>query len=229
MKKLLVTLMLSTTLLTACGAQPTASTTSEDTSAAAPSESTAEETSETEESSEAAETSQENVISRGTWDGNVYTNTFAGITYTKPEDWVAATDEEIAELFGEEFTVADLENTEQQVIMDTMVQNPVTGTNMFVQFENLSMLIGGMNMTTDTYLDVTKSQLTAMDSMNYNVNADYSDIELSGNTYRVLEADVSDMNTKQYYCCRKEGKYMIAITITVMGDDSVDDIYNCFS
>ncbi len=38
--------------------------------------------------------------SRGTVDGNVFTSTFSGLTFTKPDDWVYYTDEEIADATG---------------------------------------------------------------------------------------------------------------------------------
>ena len=39
-------------------------------------------------------------LSVGEINGNVYTNSFTGITYTAPESWAFASDEELAELMG---------------------------------------------------------------------------------------------------------------------------------
>lgn len=241
MKKFLVVFMLSTFLLSACGNKP-AATTSEDTTAAEQSsEATTEETTEAEsteaeESTDAAETSAAGEVSRGIWDGNVYTNTFAGITFTKPESWLVASDEEMENIFNTGLDVVGMDNSEQmkrllemKVIADMMVQNPTTNSNLSIQFENLSLAIGGMNMTEDQYLDINREQLIAIPSMNYEVDTAYYDIELSGNTYRAMDAVLVDMNMTQYFCVRKEGKYMIALTFTVIGDDTIEEFLGYFS
>lgn len=170
----------------------------------------------------------------GTWTDNVYENEYAGLTFTMPEGWTALSDEEISEMMGvgtEIMKESGLEFSEEmlelQSIYAMMAQNPTTGTNVSLMFENLALSAGGTKLTETDYIDALKSQLEQV-GIPYTFG-ETTERTIGGNTYVVLEADATDYGAKQFYCVRKSGKYMIASIITITGDDSVEDVFNCFN
>lgn len=177
-------------------------------------------------------------LERGNCENGVYTNNFAGIRFTKPDDWFAWTDEEIAELMGvtQELLQNDGANInpkllELQMIYDAFVQNPSTGTNVQVIFENLSLVMGGANITEQDYLDITWSQLEALTTIVYEREGDVSAYNICGKEYQgvKVKSTMNEMEMEQYYCVRKQGKYMVNIILTVLGGDHAEDIFSNFS
>lgn len=76
-------------------------------------------------------------FSRGTINGDVYSNQFIGISFTKPELWVYSTDEEIANLMGISAEVLEdgnfiMEASKLNTIYDMMVQDAMTGNNIII-------------------------------------------------------------------------------------------------
>ena len=84
-------------------------------------------------------------VTRGVWDGNVFTSEFLGLTFTMPDGWVASTDAEIAALMGLAPGVLeaaggdipeDLWDTVESV-HDMMAMNPLTGVSVQILFDRL--------------------------------------------------------------------------------------------
>ncbi len=164
---------------------------------------------------------------RGSWENNVYTNTFLGLSYTLPEDWQAATDEEIlsmmglgAELLGKK---EDLEKSleSQQSIYDFYVVNDTTGSNINISFENLSLSIGGILYSEEDYADVVTQQLQSLEGMTYIIGA-YEEVTLGDKTFLKVPATVeySGISMEQQYYFHKEGKYMCSIILTCTSIDT---------
>lgn len=175
-----------------------------------------------------------NTPSRGTWEGNTFTNSFADLTFEMPDGWVAATDEEIASLMGVGVEVLkdsgkNYNKTllEMQNIYDMMAQDPTTGSNLMLMFENLSFAIGGTKVTEAEYADIVLSQLkeTGM----YTTFGEVKTETIGKHTYTVFSAANPDFQLSQDYLVRKEGSYMIGMVITAVGDADAESIKGMIS
>lgn len=173
-------------------------------------------------------------FARGSWSGNTYTSEYAGITFKMPDSWNYGSDEEIANLMG---VASDIiseagmefskEMLELQNIYDMMAQDPLAGTNVIVMYENLSMSIGGSKYTEAEYLDLMRQQLESMD-LGFTFG-EITDATVGGITYKALSAMYELGGVEQCYYVRKIDNRMLAIIVSVYGDDSIDDVIACFS
>lgn len=171
---------------------------------------------------------------RGSWNDDVYTNEFADIRFTLPEGWLAATDEEIANLMGlaaetlEDEDKWAVEAAKLTTVYDMMAQDPATGNNIIVMFENLSMVIGGTSMSEEDYLESAKEQVASMSSMDYTFNEPYH-TEIGGVKYLASRADSADIGLSQYYLMHKQNKYMVALIVSIFDETDAEDIIGQFS
>jgi hypothetical protein len=171
---------------------------------------------------------------RGSWNDDVYTNEFADIRFTLPEGWLAATDEEIANLMGlaaetlEDEDKWAVEAAKLTTVYDMMAQDPATGNNIIVMFENLSMVIGGTSMSEEDYLKSAKEQVASMSLMDYTFNEPYH-TEIGGVQYLTSRADSADIGLSQYYLMHKQDKYMVALIVTIFDETDAEDIIGQFS
>lgn len=164
---------------------------------------------------------------RGSWSDTVYTNTFLGLSYTLPEGWVAASDEEILDIMGlgaevlgnEEALQSALEK--QQTVYDFMVQDSATGSNISISFENLSLTIGGSNFSEKDYANAVTSQLKALEELSY-VVGDVEEVIIGEKTFWVVPASVEyqGISMQQNYYLHKEGNFMCCIILTNMAPDT---------
>lgn len=190
------------------------------------------ESSSTVSSVESSSTAKE--LTRGKIEGSNYTNSFADLTFKAPENWVYASDKEIAEMMGvgietltgpaSDFAKAILQ---KQVIYDMLAQNSKTGSNVVVMYQNLALTVGGTLLTEDAFLAATKVTLSASQS-SYTFG-DIKDETVSGDSYRVLTAELSAQGLKQYIYARKMDKYMLSFIVTVCGDDDIAKIMGSFA
>lgn len=97
---------------------------------------------------------------RGTVTGNVYHSDFAELTFTKPDDWTFATDEEIAKMLGvglemmkdgDSFDSSELESTIEFQALS------VIGSSITMTVEKQSALATALN-DIDDYVDEFKKQ-----------------------------------------------------------------------
>lgn len=170
---------------------------------------------------------KEKTLSRGTIEGDVYTSEFAGITFTKPESWVYSTDEEIAQVMNVGLEVMDRTEFEQKAaelttVYDMMVKDVLWGNNVSVGFENLQ-LSQASNITVEQYIDTVKTLMVQQASvMNYEFG-DTAEVKLGEQTYTRLPAtgSYSGISFEQYMYLRKEGVYMVVITVSVFDGTEV--------
>lgn len=174
-------------------------------------------------------------LTRGTIEGNSYTSDYAEISFSAPDDWVYATDEEIAKIMGlsaDMFAEAGLEFDREALkkssIYDTMVQNPATGSNIVVLYENLLLITGETKMTEEQYIDNVINQFETAQIYKC-VFSDIKDESLCGNQYKMLRVEMPDYNAFQYFLTRKVDKYMLSVIISVFGDDDISSILNFFA
>lgn len=168
---------------------------------------------------------------RGTIVGNTYTNDFAGIKFTKHKDWTFASDADLAQLlgiasdgFGYDFEAA-LEKTGS--IIDVMASFPGGSPNFQVTIENLSVQ-SLEDLTEEEYIQLLRQQVSALNS-SYTFGDAYEK-ELCGETYTVAEASATYGTTEvlQRYYLRKQGNYMIGITMSASTENSFETMENFF-
>lgn len=171
-------------------------------------------------------------LTRGTINGNVYTNEFADITFTKHRDWTYKSNEEIAELIGYSSDLLDYDLEEivekSGSYIDMMVTFPTGSPNLQVTVEDLNFQ-SISHLTPEEYLDLSRQQMLAV-----NPTYTFGDIyekELCGHTYTVmdLEAIYGTTKTLQRLYLRKQGNYMISITMSATAENSFITMENMFS
>lgn len=170
-------------------------------------------------------------ISRGVISGNTYTNTFAGITITKPSSWTFASDKQLEEQFGivlDGYTDFEQEFIKNSTIYDMMLVSP-SASNIMVMYEDLSVS-GSQNISIDDYVDILTRQLKAQTALNYTILATYTG-SLAGENYTIIDAEASSNGGSvfQRYYLRKQGKYIIGIVISARSEMEFSTIENMFS
>jgi len=78
-------------------------------------------------------------VSRGEWDGNVYTNDSLGFSFTLPMGWMMLDDAAISEIIGEVASFNEFAGWQAQRFTDMIAANPFTGANVQIVFENLQL------------------------------------------------------------------------------------------
>lgn len=171
----------------------------------------------------------------GTWSGDTYTNDSIGLVFNKPENWVVATEEEMAQIMGiglevmQEATGTQYSEKmlELQTIYDLYASDPATGASVLLMFENLT-LSGSKDIKTEDYVTAFTGQMeqTGM----------YSDFEsgemtLAGETYATVTATMEMMGVSisQTTLLRKFDSYMLVITATAMPEIDASTLLASFS
>lgn len=167
-------------------------------------------------------------IARGEINGNVYTSTYNGITFTKPDSWVYATDAEIAASVNLGAEALDQNNFEKTVseavsVYDMSVKDPTGGSNVMILYENLSL--SNPKITESEYLATLEKQLKEQTAIAYTIGQTATKT-IGGKVYKSLEmtASYSGISMAQTYYVRKIDNFMVGIIITAIGDTTVDDI-----
>ena len=173
-------------------------------------------------------------IARGTVDGNVYASEYSGLTFTKPDSWTYATDEEIADTMEVGADVIDADSFAETLgqmatVYDMMVIDMESGSNVSIMYENLQLTNGGA-MTAEAYADVLKGQFDELKEMNYTVS-NTETVSLGGEDWLRMTTSVeySDISMTQAYYLRASGTVMMAVVITVLGDTELSSVEAMFS
>ena len=175
-------------------------------------------------------------ISRGTIDGDVYTNEVLGFTFTKPASWIFSTDEEIAALvnisvesiLGENFKNA-LENN--PTVYDMMVVDSLTGSNINLGYENLAKSMA-TNITIEQYIEVIKNQFESIPGMTVTFPETHDSVKLGdGQFTRVVcttqMQGVPATMTQLIYLQKIEG-YMASLIVTIPSGYTAEQIEAMF-
>lgn len=158
---------------------------------------------------------------RGVWTDGVYSNEFTGISFTLPEGWTLATDEELLSMIdttNEEFFDEEArENYDKaiekaSIFYDFMIVNLSTGENAIMSIEDLSKNLGTILVTADHYLDVTEEQLDTIEGVEFEVIG-RTNVRFANEDYIKMELSVNDVMTQEYYV-KKYGKYMISFVLS---------------
>lgn len=167
-------------------------------------------------------------------DSGVYTNDFAGITFTAPGGWSYASEDEIKSMMdaGSEAIYTDnealLEYAMNSTVYDMVAYSGDGMSNLMVMFENTSRYLGGTSLTNDEYLDELEKNFELVTYFTYQVDG-REDVTLGGETYTCLHTSIPDFGMYQDYVVRREGKYMICIAVTAFEENPVNTLADCFS
>lgn len=170
------------------------------------------------------------VLARGKIDGNVYDNTFADFTFTKPDDWSFATDAGIAALIGYDVEKLDLVNLEQTLeelplIYDTVAAgDSLYRSSMFVTYENL-MLAVGHKVTNDEYIELLKQKYSEITPTKYEM-VDVRDIYFGTNPFKRVTILITSPNGEetetQYYYFKLIDKYVVGVLLNIPKGEDIE-------
>lgn len=170
-------------------------------------------------------------ITRGTIDGNVYSSEYAQFTFTKPDDWNYSTDEELAALINSSSDMISASSFEKTLadagsVYDMMAKDDVTGSNIMVMFENLTVTNAGRSVTAEEYLDILKENLAGQTTdMTYNFMAQ-EDVTIGGNEYlkATFTVTIATSILSQVYYMRAIDNVMCVIISTPANGVTAEDI-----
>ncbi|SFR67714.1 hypothetical protein [Anaeromicropila populeti] len=176
-------------------------------------------------------------FSIGTWNENVFENTWLDMKFEIQDDWNIATDEEIAEVIGAGAeTMSELKGNSSEAMKAAAELKTVYGfmaadaenmINAQLVYENLALSIGGTKYTEEEYLDTLEDSLLQVESIGYEV-VDRTTEELAGKTFHCLKLSGYDGGMYQEYYTYKMDKYMVAVIISYTPDkeDIRDEFVN---
>ena len=161
-------------------------------------------------------------ISRGKINGNVYTNDFAEITFTKPSDWVYYSDDELSALIESGAEIMDLDDIEKILnesgtFIDMGVESPSNASyyqTVSVSFEDLKRT-NALSLSEEEYLEIAVKNLTSTSSgFNVQLKDMYTKKLGSKNfTVAILTLEMNGVNISERIYVRKIGNYMLGITM----------------
>ena len=174
------------------------------------------------ENSEEEKAEKELEFSMGEWKDDVYTNDFLGLKFELPEGWSYSSKDEIASMMN---VGVELLNDDQKQLAEVANLNSVyylvatdsnTGSNLSVMSEKTLV-----NLTTDYYINALKTQLSALESINYTVTGTSKET-VGGREYDVLSlnAEVNGVTLLQKYYVYKMDKYFVVLIATSTNGDS---------
>lgn len=171
-------------------------------------------------------------FSRGTAENGVYTNSFAGLKFTPPEDWTFSSEEEIDEMMGISMDESDASALEKKyaemVTIYDMVATAPDGVNVIIMYQNLGMVPGGSKMTEQDYADVFIESLPEQFGDDISVGEVFT-TEMAGKTWTVIPASVYDGLMFQDYYMLKVDKYIAVICFTNVEDPAATGLADYFT
>ena len=178
----------------------------------------------------AAALAEDAIVVRGMWAGSLYTNEYAGITFDMPsEGWVAATDEQMAEIIGIGYTAMGQSGVEMPapkfdgtIVADMLAVNYSNKSTVSVIYEKINPMYNEK-----MYFEITKGQYSK-----YGEYVTFGEIEerwLGGTMYycRASALSFGEINTAQLIYVRIIGDILVCISISA-GDGNWESIEACF-
>lgn len=176
-------------------------------------------------------------LTRGTIEGNIYTNKSAELTFTAPEGWQYATDEEIAEMLG---TAADIMDQSGSELSDDMIKKVNTYDMFVIDTETKAGVnvmyqdLGAAHVYIDEepLFDLMKEQFEKATPYDCEFS-DYSEVKIGSRTFKAMfitYMDYGDIPCTKYIYIRRAGSYMLNITVTIFNNkNDIDSIIANFS
>ena len=173
-------------------------------------------------------------FARGTWSGNVFTSEQLGITFTMPDGWFSATDEEMAavmglgmDIIGEEITPQMLEAAGLITIHDMMASNPETGA--LVQIMADRLVFPHTRISVEDYIE---SMAEGLELMGMDADTNFPNATLGSNTWGVFTSSfefMPDINIYGHYFVDIRDGFAITIQIAYSEfSESLEEILEMF-
>lgn len=177
----------------------------------------------------------ENVSKLGTVEGNTYTNAFLGITATLGENWVFATDEEMAQIRGMTAEAMNDESLSQMLetsgaVMDVYAMD-ANGCTMNVMLENLNIL-QTIAVTEKAYAEAAQGQVpAALESLGItDVTSEVTEVTFAGQTHAALKiyGKIAGTDFYESLVIVKQGNYIACITVGSYMTDTTTEVLDLF-
>lgn len=171
----------------------------------------------------------------GVLNGDTYSNDYLNYSFTLPEGWSYATQDELDEMMADaddlisEDMKEGYEYGKLATIYDMMAMDEY-GRNIIVMLDNLKMYLGGTGTDEEQYIESLNSQLTDLsEDVTYQLVGEAYDIDALGRQWKVQTVEIVGYGVYQTYCISRLDHYMIAVIIS--SDDMVDitDLSDYFS
>lgn len=160
--------------------------------------------------------SETDAFGKGSWEDDIYTNTFAGLRLKVPEGWVRTSAEDL-EAESDEQTITDLE-----------ISNADDAAIVMLQDIALAQLVMNDNIT-EEYIEFFVNYITN-DLEQLTLASKDESVTICGNEYRVVEfhMDMFGQTMKLIYMIRIKGDYAITV-MGVTSDKTAADFAAMFS
>ncbi|MCD8005782.1 MAG: hypothetical protein LUF29_02245 [Oscillospiraceae bacterium] len=160
----------------------------------------------------------------GSVSDGVYTNEYAGLTFSPTSDWSFYDESELLEMMDISEDSVDTASKRQNVLsrvqtLYTAMAMDEIGANIIFGFENLTLSTDGTTYTSSDYAEALVTQCT---ESGYTFG-DITTIEIGGNTYyeAVGTIEESGYNMTQAFLVRRIDDYMCFIIITTIDDYTI--------
>ena len=155
-------------------------------------------------------------FSRGTQEGNVYTSTFSGITFTKPSSWTFYTDEQIADVTGTTLEMLkDNEKFTKTAEGELVDFYAVSGNG---DAATISFSKGGFLTELQASIDLSIEQIVdAYRTLNFTVDvSEQTDAKLGSVDMQkvTLMLKTTGATLQQYLYFTMVGRYVVCVTCT---------------
>lgn len=173
---------------------------------------------------------------RGVWTDNVYTNNYLGFSFTLPENWVIASDEELMTMLdtASEDLSEDMKKKYDLAIekavsfFDFAIFNVSTGETVMLHVEDLTKNALGVLYTEDNYIDIVERDFK--DSVDLEIEVyERSNVSFAFGKFRSMKINIENLMTQEYLVT-KDGKYMISFMLSYLDQyhEGVDSILEQF-
>jgi hypothetical protein len=142
----------------------------------------------------------------GEWNGGVYTNEFAEITYTLSDGWERKNDEAL-----------DFSGTAAAGRVNAaLIVNKDSGDNVFIRIFDLGATLDGGSVYETEFLEGMR-EAGEKDAAAAAVFGEIFSVNVGGKAYLAMQERAANIATL-YYLARRVGDYMVIITVKTEGD-----------
>ncbi len=174
----------------------------------------------------------------GNWDGNIYSSNFLGFKVTMPDNWTAASEEEIStekeNIINDSLASSDAsrEEIERGIIYEFKLTNDATYSYVNVVLKDMD-IVYSMAYSEEDFMNVYRQNMQQMNvgDMRISAMSDPQWVNLAGNKYYMSEMEYSYNNTTTYQriYLRKIGTFMENLTMSVVDKEEFKEIESMFS
>ncbi|MCR4794685.1 MULTISPECIES: hypothetical protein [Ruminococcus] len=177
---------------------------------------------------------------RGVVDGNVYTNEYAGIKLSVPDDWKYLDDEMINKVMNVGASVTYSSNSDavtdlvnMTTVNDVFCMNPKTNENIIITYENINKNpLLDKDITAEDYFEIANRQFAAVPTMKYTIESGPETVKVAGQDYvrAVYTIEYLNMTYQQAFYARRIGDFINSLSITSYSTDKdITDYEQYFS